>query len=336
MDRVARSAQIAMIVLGTVAAFAALDSLQSIAAPVALALVVGVVLSPLSDFWERIGFAPVIGALTSVFATLLLLAATLLAFQPVVAGLIDMAPKVWADMAEVIASARALLARLSRATSDMSAAIGPAPPDTGLDLGLPSVGNALLFAPAVVGQIMIFAGALFFFLHSRTAIYQWAARHLSGPTETAETAARLHSAEHLVSRYFLTITLINVVLGLATGVTLQIMGLPGAALWAVLAGLFNYIVYVGPALLALLLLFAGVAAFDGAMILLPAAAFIVLNTIEGQIITPALVGKHLEVNPLLIFLALVFGLWLWGPIGGIVAIPLLLWVLVLNDALGSR
>jgi len=98
----------------------------------------------------------------------------------------------------------------------------------------------------------------------------------------------------------------------------------------------NYLVYVGPAMLMLLLLFAGVAAFDGAMILLPAAAFIVLNTIEGQVLTPALVGKHLEVNPLLIFLALVFGLWLWGPIGGIVAIPLLLWVLALNDALDSR
>jgi predicted PurR-regulated permease PerM len=71
------------------------------------------------------------------------------------------------------------------------------------------------------------------------------------------------------------------------------------------------------------------------MVLLPAAAFVLLNGIEGQFVTPSLVGKQVEVNPLLIFLALIFGIWLWGPIGGTVAIPLMLWVLVLNNMLAS-
>jgi len=79
-----------------------------------------------------------------------------------------------------------------------------------------------------------------------------------------------------------------------------------------------------------------VAQFDGAMSLAPASAFVILNTIEGQFVTPTLVGKHMAINPLLVFLALIFGIWLWGPIGGIVAIPLLLWGLVLNDSLATR
>ncbi len=79
-----------------------------------------------------------------------------------------------------------------------------------------------------------------------------------------------------------------------------------------------------------------VARASGPASLAPAASFILLNTIEGQFVTPALVGKHMAVNPLLVFLALIVGIWLWGPIGGIVAIPLLLWGLVLSDSLAPR
>jgi predicted PurR-regulated permease PerM len=127
--------------------------------------------------------------------------------------------------------------------------------------------------------------------------------------------------------------MINAGLGAATAMALQAMGLPGGLLWGVVAFLMNFIVYLGPAIFIVALLFAGVAAFDGGMALAPALTFVVLNGIEGQFVTPALVGRNMALNPLLVFLALIFGIWLWGPIGGIVAIPLLLWVLVLNDGL---
>ena len=113
----------------------------------------------------------------------------------------------------------------------------------------------------------------------------------------------------------------------------ETLGVPGAILWGVVGFLLNFVVYLGPAVFTVALLFAGIAAFDGWLALAPAAGFVMLNTLEGQFVTPALVGRNMELNPLLVFLALVFGIWLWGPIGGIVAIPLLLWVLVLNDCL---
>ena len=68
----------------------------------------------------------------------------------------------------------------------------------------------------------------------------------------------------------------------------------------------------------------------------PAAGFLTLNMIEAQFATPTLVGRHVQINPFLIFVALVFWLWLWGPLGGIVAIPVTLILLRLFDIMGDR
>ncbi|HSF64241.1 MAG TPA: AI-2E family transporter [Paracoccaceae bacterium] len=335
-----RGAELSLMVIAAVLLFAALEAMQAIAAPVALALVVGVVLTPVSDLWERLGLSVGTGALLTVFLMLAVLGSMAFLFQPIGQRMVEQAPKVLADLADTFSAIRRLVSGFTdftaEVTSGVAADTAPAPETAASpDMALPSLGSALMLAPALAGQIMIFVGALFFFIHTRRDIYRWAARHLSAPAERAETARRLQDAERVVSRYFLAVTLINLVLGLATALVLQIMGLPGAILWGFLAVIANFVVYVGPATLILLLMFAGVASFDGVMVLLPAAAFVLLNGIEGQFVTPSLVGKQVEVNPLLIFLALIFGIWLWGPIGGTVAIPLMLWVLVLNNMLAS-
>ncbi len=341
MDRVEKVSQFFIIILGLIALFTALNAVENIFAPLALALVAGVVLSPVSDFWERLGFPSVIGALVSLAATLVVMATFILVFQPVVAQLVAQAPKVWSDMQDTVEFLRGLMKGFSEVTDGMTDAIAPEASaqngnqssDDGMTL--PSVTDALMLAPVILGQILVFGGALFFFLLSRGDIYQWAARRLSEPTERAQTARKLQEAERRVARYFLTITLINAGLGIATALALQVMGMPAAMLWGLVAFLLNFILYLGPAVLVFSLLFAGIAAFDGAMALLPAVTYLALNATEAQFVTPGLVGKHMQVNPLLIFLSLVFGLWLWGPIGGIVAIPLLLWVLVLSDGIKS-
>jgi predicted PurR-regulated permease PerM len=188
-----------------------------------------------------------------------------------------------------------------------------------------------MLAPSLLGQSLTFAGTLFFFLIGRGQIYDFVTQRLSAPDRRAVTSNRLRDAEAQVSRYFLTITATNAGLGLATAAALIAIGLPDAALWGALAFALNFIVYLGPAILAIGLVVAGIAVFDGPMVMLPAAAFLALNLIEGQFVTPAIVGNRLAVNPLVVFLSIIFGIWLWGPIGGIVAIPVLLWLRVLSS-----
>jgi predicted PurR-regulated permease PerM len=339
LDKTERLAHYAIITIAVIVVIAAMNLGEAVLAPLALALVAGVVLSPLSDFWESRGYSPVWGALVGLAATLLVAGTLVATFQPVVARLVDQAPKVWSDMQEVVHSLRHLMRGLSAVSEGVADAIAPAPhgaapsATTEDSVVMPSVADALMAAPAILSQILIFAGSLFFFLLTRSEIYEWVARHLSTSCGQVELAQRLRRAERHVSRYFLTITLINAGLGAITAAVLQLINLPNAMVWGVVVFIVNFVVYLGPAVLMTVLLFVGVAEFDGLLALMPAAAFLTLNTLEGQFVTPALVGRHMAINPLLVFLALIFGLWLWGPIGGIVAIPLLLWVLVLNDAI---
>lgn len=338
MDQLDRLSKISIVIMGVIAVFVVLDALESIFAPLALALIAGVVLSPLSDFWETRGYSSVVGALIGLIATLAVIASFALIFQPIVAQLVDQAPKVWSDMQDTINTIRGLLQGLSDVTDDVSDAIAPeanAAPATDAQTSsegveLPTVTDAVMAAPAILSQILVFAGALFFFLLTRVEIYDWTARLMPSRGERAHLARKLRHAEREVSRYFVTITIINAGLGAATAAALQVLGMPGAILWGLVAFLMNFIVYLGPAIFFVALLFAGVAVFDGGLSVVPAICFLVLNAIEGQFVTPALVGRNMAINPLLVFLSLVFGIWLWGPIGGIVAIPLLLWVLVLQ------
>ena len=336
-----RMSQLAVIVLAVIVTVAALDAISDLAAPMALALVMGIVLSPISDAWERLGLSAVFGALSSLVIALVALGLIALLMQPIAMQMVEQAPMVWADMQDMVQVVRGVVQGLEDASRDMSEAISPAgavqpaaaPAAEAQGMDMPNVTDALLIAPALAAQILTFIGTLFFFLLSRNELYLAIGRYLASPSNRAVVAMRLRDAERTVARYFLTITLVNAALGLLTAAALQALGLPGAFLWGVTAFLVNYVVYLGPAILIVALLFAGVGAFDGAAALFPMLSFAALNFTEGQFITPALVGKRMALNPLLVFVALLFGIWLWGPIGGIVAIPLMLWGVVLRNGL---
>jgi predicted PurR-regulated permease PerM len=338
MNDLERLSRMGVVVVATVAGVAALKLAEEILGPMALALVVGVVVSPLGTAWERTGLPAALGALLTLGLTLTVLGLLGLVLQPQVSELAAQAPKVWADLQDSLDTLRSILRNLTKLSQDVSAAMAPeqaAAPAVDPAAALPSVTDALLLAPAFLGQFAVFAGTLFFFVLTRSEIYAWTALRLSGPTERAGTTRRLLAAERKVSRYFLAVALVNAGLGTALALVLAVLGVPGAALWGLMAFLLNFVVYLGAAAVSVGLLFAGIAQFDGVLALLPVLSFVALNGIEGQFVTPSVVGRQLALNPLVVFVALIFGIWLWGPLGGVVAIPLLVWVLVLNDALSE-
>jgi predicted PurR-regulated permease PerM len=125
-----------------------------------------------------------------------------------------------------------------------------------------------------------------------------------------------------VGRYYATIALINLGLALVTGTVMMLLHMPNPFLWGVLAGAFNFISYMGSA--ATIVMLSGVAfvSFDGlGRVASVAATYLALATVEGQVVQPLLVGRRLELNPVIVFLALWFGGWLWGIAGVVMAIP---------------
>lgn len=323
----------ALILLAIIAGFSVLKIGEAIFAPFFLALVVGVIMAPLMSAFDRIGLPTPSGALIIIVCGFLFFVFLAAFLGPKLQDAVRQIPMIWEELNDTIISFQQALRGLNDMSKGVAEALspdgGPAP-ETEDAVAVPTAADALLLAPPILAQLMIFVGSLFFFLMSKSEIYLWVAPKIGSRDETSRLHGCFIQAEKLVSRYFLTITVINACFGLIIAVVMAAIGMPSPIVWGLLAFGMNYVLYIGPMALAVLLLLSGVVAFDGVMVTLPAALFIGLNMLEGQFITPALVGRHLAINPLLVFLSLVFWMWLWGPMGGFIAIPLLLWWLVVS------
>jgi predicted PurR-regulated permease PerM len=127
-----------------------------------------------------------------------------------------------------------------------------------------------------------------------------------------------------VSTYLFSVGLINTVFGIAVGMSLSWAGLPNAAMWGAVAAAANFVPYFGPVAGVAAVACAGLLAFDTVTRgLLPAGAYLLWHVLEADLVTPFLLGRRFKINPIAIFLTLMFCDWLWGLLGTLLAMPLL-------------
>ena len=317
--------RLSAIVLATLAVLAALKVAGQILAPLATALVGGVILAPLVDRLEQLRLPATLAATLVLIGGAVLVASLAFLAEPYFWQLIDQIPRIKWEFLNLLREYRDLIQSLGNVDDEVARALGDLPPARDDSAArMPGLMDALFLAPAILAQVAIFLGGLFFFLLTRRGLYRGLASWLGRQGRDRDAViAQFNGAEALISRYFLTITIINTGLGVAVAGALMLIGLPGAVAWGAAAMVLNFVLYLGPAAMVGMLFLAGVVAFDGAFALAPPAAYLGLNFIEAQFVTPALVGRRIAINPLMIFVALVFWLWLWGPIGGVIAIPIL-------------
>ena len=173
---------------------------------------------------------------------------------------------------------------------------------------------------------------LFFLLALGDTLFQKVVRALPTVYEKKEALAIVDQLEQIVSRYLLTITLVNAGHGLAVGLAVHLIGLPNPTLWGFMAFLLNFIPYFGPLTGVIILTLAGFLEFDSVgRALSPALAYLCVHAIESNFITPAVLGQRLTLNPIIIFLALMFWTWLWGMPGALLSTPLLMVFKILCD-----
>lgn len=313
-------AQATMLLIITITLIGAvLHVAQAVLAPALFALVVGVVISPLADRLDRAGVPRLGIAFSLLVAATGLLFLAFVALEPLMTSMANELPEIRAEIDRLVESASGFIRGIETLSAELEETVGVQDPDRGSTPDIPTIMDAIWLAPNFGAAFLIFVGTLFFFVLTRADLYRAAGRQ----------SEALFRADRAVARYFAAVSLVNVGLGVATALAMTLLGLNNALLWGLMATLLNYILYLGPLTIALGLLVAGILQFDGAMSLLPPLVFIVLNVSEAQFVTPSIVGQRLAINPLAVFLAIVFGLWLWGPVGAIVALPVSLWVGVL-------
>jgi predicted PurR-regulated permease PerM len=141
-----------------------------------------------------------------------------------------------------------------------------------------------------------------------------------------------HEIQQNISNYLLTVSLINLGLGILVSAGLYIMGVPNAAMWGMLVAVLNFVPYFGPIFGVILLAAVGLLTFDTLWQgLLAPGYYLLLHLLEANLITPILLGRRFTLNPVVVFVSLIFWTWLWGVPGALLSVPILVTVKVICD-----
>jgi predicted PurR-regulated permease PerM len=330
--------RISVIGLFTLAVGYALFAMQGIFVPIVTAWVTGAILRPLIDRAEALGVPRVVAVIaTAIIALLILLA---------IIGLLSTPFAYWigrtAELAALIKEKLQLLGQplaifdeIGRALSEISG--GPAPASTvNYDTSTIIRGIVSALTP-VVTEFMLFFFAMIFWMLYANDIKAGIAYLFSGNKAREVARTVLDEAENNVSQYFGTLVLVNLGLAaVATGLAAAV-GLSNPLLWGVLAGTLNFIPYLGPAIMVATLFVIGLMTLPTLKAaLVPPILWIAVTTLEGQFITPTIIGHRHTLNPFLVFLSIAFWAWMWGPLGALLAVPLLISADVVQRHLSSH
>ncbi|MBK8285520.1 MAG: AI-2E family transporter [Ahniella sp.] len=312
---------------------------SSIIVPMLLALLISLMLAPAVRFlcgWH----------LPRVVATLLVLIMVAVVVLGLLAAMIDPArewisgaPKAIDRLELALRELGRPLAAAAKATEELAAlttSVGGARSQRVMEVGSGHMAQMLSFAPAVATSFGVTLLLTFvFLLHGDGLLRKFVALapELRFKKDIVQAS---RDVQHELSVYMLTITTINAVLGLCVAGCLWWMGVEHPLLWGGVAAILNYAPYAGPALVTIALTVVGFSTFDT-----PLAAFsvpgmfLILNTIEGELLMPMVVGRRLALDPVVVFLALVTLGWLWGMAGLLLALPLLTCVRIVADRVPS-
>ena len=177
----------------------------------------------------------------------------------------------------------------------------------------------------LVGNITVIAFLVFFLLlsgdHFRRRILEIAGRHLESRRVTASIIDDINAQ---IQRFLLVRALTGAVVAAATWLVLRWMGVGQAAIWGILAGIFNSIPYFGPVIVSGGLLLVGlVQSGDLIRAIEMSAAALAITSLEGWLLTPPLLGKTERMHVVVVFLGVLLWTWIWGAWGTILAVPML-------------
>ncbi|MCY7354156.1 MAG: AI-2E family transporter [Lysobacter sp.] len=325
-------ASTALLVLATLAVGYTLWAAQGLILPVLLAMFFALVGNPIIRTLQKIYVPRFVGALLVI--TLGITGAVTLGrqliepagewMQQVPREMRDLAPKL-RKLTRPMHEATQVAENIARATETQT---GGKP----LEVVRTEVNDPykyLTATPKLIASILALVLLTFFFMTFGDRLQRHALALLPTRQKMRISLDIMQSIEREISRYVLTITIINLMVGLVFAGALMWLGVPmqEALLWGTMAALLNFAPYVGPLIGVLVMLVMGFVTFDEVWLsLAPAAIYLGLHTIEGQILTPVVLGKRMALSPLMLILALMLFGWLWGIIGLLLAVPLLVCV----------
>lgn len=325
--------------IAIVAVSGALFFAKAFVLPVVLAIILSLILIPIVRWFSRRRVPPALTAPALVLVGALIFAVGVLALSPAVVDWINKAPAIAAEIEWKLRDLRGSVAAVSEAGKQVeeltSAENDPRVQE--VIVREPGFLTTATFTMWNVASTIVITALLSVFLLGSGDMFYIKLIRLMPTLSDKKTALRImQSVEYSISRYLLTVSLINACLGIAIGIAMWVLGMPNPALWGVAGALLNFLPYVGALTGVVIIAAVSFVTFDTlAQAVIVPLVYVSLTSLEGQIITPLVVGRRLEINTVAIFIGIAFWGWLWGLVGVLLAVPILVIVKEISSQLPS-
>lgn len=299
--------------------------------PITMAFIVGTMLSPAASFLERYRIPRALAAV--------LIVAAASAGSVFMIGLIASPVMEWSsklpELGSILKEKMHVFDRPLALWQQMQSMLGG--PDTLTTFHLPKIDwvqPTLEFLSPTFAEFLLFIATLILFIASWRELRRAMIMNFGDRPARLRTMRILNEIEQHLGNYLMMVTMINIGVGIITGLICAVTGMPNPAGLGALAAILNFIPIIGPVAMFAVLVVVGLVAFPtiGAGMLAP-ALFAVVTFLEGHFLTPMIVGRRLALNALAVFIALAFWTWLWGPMGAFLSSPLLIVALILKEHL---
>jgi predicted PurR-regulated permease PerM len=312
---------IAAILLGLV-----LYQARAVVVPVVAAIIIGSTIGPYADYAERRGIPTFLIYLGMTLLICLIPYAAVVSLSEPVTSWIARAPEVGALLEGRLRFLERPMIALREVRDTIEGLGGDNKPEIEVATTLNDVvtGAMALVSPAI-GQLLVFIGALMFFLSGRRQLRQRLTLSFADRRSRIRTLKAITEIESSLTTYLTTATLINLGVGVAVGIVAFLFGIANPVMWGLTAFICNFIPYVGPLVLSGVFALVGLLTFDNVVqsMLMP-LSYLLIVAIETQLVTPTVMSRRLEMNSFLVFVGIVFWSWMWGLAGAFLAVPLLI------------
>ena len=299
--------------------------------PITMAFIVGTMLSPAASFLERYRIPRGVAAVLIVAAAS---AGTVFTIGLIASPVMEWSSKL-PELGSILREKMHVFDRPLALWQQLQSMLGG--PDTLTTFHLPKIDwvqPTLEFLSPTFAEFLLFIATLILFIASWRELRRAMIMNFGDRPARLRTLRILNEIEEHLGNYLLMVTMINIGVGIVTGLICAVTGMPNPAGLGAMAAILNFIPIIGPVAMFAVLVVVGLVAFPtiGAGLLAP-ALFAAMTFLEGHFLTPMIVGRRLALNALAVFMALAFWTWLWGPMGAFLSSPLLIVALIVKEHL---
>jgi len=300
--------------------------MRSILLPIVLALLLSYLLRPIVRMLARVKIPKLLGAALILIVLIISIGSGVSALAVPMAGWLEKAPAGLQELEQKFTPMKKSMTKVAAASGEIEKLATPdSPTKTAVEVKRHPITEILYMrTPEFIASALLFSILLYFLLAYDGVFSAKLLKLMPTLSDKKRVISIAHDIESHISRYLLTVTVINACLGLAVGTTVGLLGLPNPVMWGVVVAVLNFVPYLGALTGIICMTVGAILSFNSlSYALIFPGVYLLFSILEGNFVTPWPMGRSLTLNPVIILLSLTFWGWMWGIPGVIVAVPVL-------------